>query len=111
MFAGRPTAHHAVRSLALSGCPLPFHPLNRSSHSLPHPNPSLPRRYGLVVLGNPKVLSKQSIWNALLYHFKENGCLVEGEHDGRIGRRPAAPGTTFQYRPSSRATSMLVCVA
>ncbi|KAL4437217.1 hypothetical protein ABPG75_004356 [Micractinium tetrahymenae] len=35
-------------------------------------------KYGLVVLGNPKVLSKQSIWNALLYHFKENGCLVEG---------------------------------
>ncbi|KAL4855832.1 Regulator of nonsense transcripts 1 [Chlorella vulgaris] len=35
-------------------------------------------KYGLVVLGNPKVLSKQSIWNALLYHFKENACLVEG---------------------------------
>jgi regulator of nonsense transcripts 1 len=35
-------------------------------------------KYGLIVLGNPKVLSKQPIWNSLIYHFKENGCLVEG---------------------------------
>eukprot|EP00005_Dracoamoeba_jomungandri_P005373 CAMPEP_0174254518 /NCGR_PEP_ID=MMETSP0439-20130205/3831_1 /TAXON_ID=0 /ORGANISM="Stereomyxa ramosa, Strain Chinc5" /LENGTH=1059 /DNA_ID=CAMNT_0015336141 /DNA_START=23 /DNA_END=3202 /DNA_ORIENTATION=- len=35
-------------------------------------------KYGLVVLGNPKVLSKQPLWNNLLVHFKENGCLVEG---------------------------------
>jgi len=35
-------------------------------------------RYGLVVLGNPKVLSKQPLWNNLLCHFKVNTCLVEG---------------------------------
>lgn len=35
-------------------------------------------RYGLVVLGNPKVLSKQPLWNNLLCHFKTNTCLVEG---------------------------------
>jgi len=35
-------------------------------------------RYGLVILGNPKVLSKQPLWNNLLCHFKENNCLVEG---------------------------------
>lgn len=35
-------------------------------------------RYGLVILGNPRVLSKQPLWNALLTHFKEHGCLVEG---------------------------------
>lgn len=35
-------------------------------------------RYGLVVLGNPKVLSKQQLWNNLLCHFKDNGVLVEG---------------------------------
>lgn len=34
-------------------------------------------RYGLVILGNPKVLSKQPLWNNLLCHFKENNCLVE----------------------------------
>lgn len=35
-------------------------------------------RYGIVVLGNPKVLSKQPLWNGLLTHYKEHGCLVEG---------------------------------
>jgi len=35
-------------------------------------------KYGLVILGNPKVLSKQPLWNNLLCYFKENGCLVEG---------------------------------
>ncbi|KAJ5204570.1 uncharacterized protein N7498_005449 [Penicillium cinerascens] len=35
-------------------------------------------RYGLVILGNPKVLSKHPLWNCLLQHFKEAHCLVEG---------------------------------
>ncbi|CAI9095530.1 OLC1v1031511C1 [Oldenlandia corymbosa var. corymbosa] len=35
-------------------------------------------RYGIVILGNPKVLSKQPLWNSLLTHYKENECLVEG---------------------------------
>jgi len=35
-------------------------------------------KYGVVILGNPKVLSKQPLWNNLLVHFKEAGCLVEG---------------------------------
>lgn len=35
-------------------------------------------RYGIVILGNPKVLAKQPLWNNLLVHFKENNCLVEG---------------------------------
>jgi regulator of nonsense transcripts 1 len=35
-------------------------------------------RYGLVVLGNPKVLGRQPLWAALLAHFRERGCLVEG---------------------------------
>ncbi|KAL8141794.1 hypothetical protein V2J09_014826 [Rumex salicifolius] len=35
-------------------------------------------RYGIVVLGNPKVLSKQPLWNSLLTHYKEYECLVEG---------------------------------
>ncbi|GBG63841.1 hypothetical protein CBR_g39626 [Chara braunii] len=35
-------------------------------------------RYGLVLLGNPKVLSKQPLWNALLSHYKAHECLVEG---------------------------------
>ncbi|KAG2435081.1 hypothetical protein HXX76_007168 [Chlamydomonas incerta] len=35
-------------------------------------------RFGLVVLGNPRVLSRQPLWNSLLQYFKEHGCLVEG---------------------------------
>ncbi|ONK58988.1 uncharacterized protein A4U43_C08F1810 [Asparagus officinalis] len=35
-------------------------------------------RFGIVILGNPKVLSKQPLWNGLLTHYKEHECLVEG---------------------------------
>jgi len=35
-------------------------------------------KYGVVVLGNPRVLTKQRLWAALLAHFKDAGCLVEG---------------------------------
>mmetsp|Transcript_11925 Transcript_11925/g.17981 ORF Transcript_11925/g.17981 Transcript_11925/m.17981 type:complete len:1012 (-) Transcript_11925:1834-4869(-) len=35
-------------------------------------------RLGLFVLGNPRVLSKNPLWAALLLHFKEYDTLVEG---------------------------------
>lgn len=35
-------------------------------------------KYGVVVIGNPKVLSKQPLWNNLLVHYKAQGVLVEG---------------------------------
>jgi len=35
-------------------------------------------KYACIVVGNPKVLSKQPLWNHLLHHYKENNCLVEG---------------------------------
>ena len=35
-------------------------------------------KFGLVILGNPKVLSKHPLWHYLLLHFKERNCLVEG---------------------------------
>ena len=35
-------------------------------------------RLGVIVLGNPRVLSKNPLWAALLLHFKEYDCLVEG---------------------------------
>ncbi|KAJ3441452.1 regulator of nonsense transcripts 1-like protein [Anaeramoeba flamelloides] len=42
-------------------------------------NVSLTRaRYGLIMIGNAKVLSKQTIWNNLLSHFKDVDCLVQG---------------------------------
>ncbi|WRT70767.1 uncharacterized protein IL334_007766 [Kwoniella shivajii] len=35
-------------------------------------------KYGVVILGNPKVLSKHPLWLYLLTHFKEKSCFVEG---------------------------------
>jgi regulator of nonsense transcripts 1 len=35
-------------------------------------------KYGLVLFGNPKVLSKNPLWHGLLRHFKAHDCLVEG---------------------------------
>ncbi|KAK9448441.1 P-loop containing nucleoside triphosphate hydrolase protein [Limtongia smithiae] len=35
-------------------------------------------KYGLVMIGNPKVLAKQPMWHHLLMHYKEKKCLVEG---------------------------------
>ncbi|CAN6632681.1 ATP-dependent helicase Nam7p [Trichomonascus vanleenenianus] len=35
-------------------------------------------KYGIVLLGNPRVLSKNALWSHLLHHFREKGCLVEG---------------------------------
>lgn len=35
-------------------------------------------KYGIIIVGNPKVLSKQALWNHLLTFYKEEGVLVEG---------------------------------
>jgi regulator of nonsense transcripts 1 len=35
-------------------------------------------KLGLIILGNPKVLSQHLLWNSLLMHSKHNGCLVDG---------------------------------
>ncbi|XP_038597724.1 regulator of nonsense transcripts 1-like, partial [Tachyglossus aculeatus] len=35
-------------------------------------------RYGVIIIGNPKALSKKSLWNHLLNYYKEQKVLVEG---------------------------------
>lgn len=35
-------------------------------------------KYGIIIVGNPKVLSKQPLWNHLLSFYKERKVLVEG---------------------------------
>ncbi|VDN82417.1 unnamed protein product [Brugia pahangi] len=35
-------------------------------------------KFGLIIVGNAKVLSRHPLWNYLLSMFKEKGCLVEG---------------------------------
>lgn len=38
-------------------------------------------RYGLVIVGNPKALAKDKLWNNLLTFYRATGCLVEGTID------------------------------
>ena len=35
-------------------------------------------RFGVIIVGSPKALSKQPLWNHLLTYFKEQRALVEG---------------------------------
>ena len=35
-------------------------------------------KYGVVVIGNPKVLSKHALWHHLLVHYRDHKVLVEG---------------------------------
>ena len=35
-------------------------------------------RYGTIVLGNPRILARNPLWNALINHYKDAECLVEG---------------------------------
>ncbi|CAM9092624.1 unnamed protein product [Ascophyllum nodosum] len=38
-------------------------------------------RFGCIVVGNPRILSKNPLWNALINFFKDHDCLVEGPLD------------------------------
>ena len=35
-------------------------------------------KVGLILLGNPKILSRHPTWHHLLVHYKDRKCLVEG---------------------------------
>lgn len=35
-------------------------------------------KYGVIIIGNAKILSRHPLWNQLLTMFKEKNCLVEG---------------------------------
>ncbi|KAJ2777959.1 ATP-dependent RNA helicase [Coemansia javaensis] len=36
-------------------------------------------KYGMIILGSPKVLSRNPLWHELLSHYKHHGVLVEGQ--------------------------------
>ena len=56
----------------------------------------IPDRFGIIIIGNPKVLSKQPLWNHLLTFYKEQKVLVEGTLNSfkesmiQVGRRRGA---------------------
>ena len=67
-------------------------------------------RLGVIVLGNPRALSKQPLFHDLLTHFRENRCLVEGPLHAlvecavplsvprrRADARAGAPGSVGSY--------------
>lgn len=35
-------------------------------------------KYGVILLGNPRVLAKQELWNSLLNHYRDNQLVMEG---------------------------------
>ncbi|KAF4033088.1 ATPase family associated domain-containing protein 12 [Phytophthora infestans] len=35
-------------------------------------------KYGVILLGNPRVLAKQTLWNKLLNHYRDNQLIMEG---------------------------------
>jgi regulator of nonsense transcripts 1 len=35
-------------------------------------------KYGVIIIGNARLLGKNPLWNTLLMHFQERDCLVEG---------------------------------
>lgn len=56
-------------------------------------------RYGLVVLGNPKVLSRHPLWHYLLAHYKQRSMLV----DGNLGNLHRSAVQLSKPRQSYRA--------
>lgn len=41
-------------------------------------------RFGIVILGNPKVLSKQPLWNSLLTHYKVRRAALISNHENAV---------------------------
>lgn len=35
-------------------------------------------KYGVIIIGNARLLARNPLWNALLHHFQERECIVEG---------------------------------
>ena len=60
-------------------------------------------KYGLVVIGNPKVLSKQPLWNNFLVHFKEQDALVEGRSPRSSARWSSSHGRAVCADDAERA--------
>jgi regulator of nonsense transcripts 1 len=82
-------------------------------------------KYGLVILGNPRALCRNTLWNHLLVHFREKGCLVDGpldnlqlsmvqlKHNVKPDRRggnatnPFVAGSNFSSRNDFDASSVV----
>lgn len=59
-------------------------------------------KYGLVILGNAKVLAKHDLWNNLLNEFKFQNCLVEGQNILALKQCNIVLRRPVKYNPDKR---------
>jgi len=59
-------------------------------------------KYGLVIFGNAKVLSKHDLWNNLLNEYKAKKCLVEGPNLGALKQCQMVLKPAVKYNPDKK---------
>lgn len=59
-------------------------------------------KYGLVIFGNARVLSKHDLWNNLLNEFKNQSCLVEGPNVLSLKQCNMVLKRPVKYNPDKR---------
>lgn len=62
-------------------------------------------RFGLFVLGNARILAQDPLWNALLVHFKNNGCIAEGPLNNLKVSMIALPKPRYRVNGAFRSSS------
>jgi hypothetical protein len=59
-------------------------------------------KYGMIIFGNAKVLSKHDLWNNLLNEYKAQGVLVEGAAIGQLKPCNMVLRRPVKYNPDKR---------
>ena len=59
-------------------------------------------KYGLIIFGNAKVLSKHDLWNNLLNEYKNQGTLVEGPNISSLKNCNIVLRRPVKYNPDKR---------
>jgi regulator of nonsense transcripts 1 len=59
-------------------------------------------KYGMIIFGNAKVLSKHDLWNNLLNEYKNEGCLVEGPNINQLKSCSIVLRRAVKYNPDKR---------
>ncbi|VDP74154.1 unnamed protein product [Schistosoma curassoni] len=66
-------------------------------------------RYGLIVVGNPKALCKQPLWNQLLHFYRDQHLLVEGPLNnlGEYMLQFPRPKVPYTFKPGGHYLAQL----
>jgi len=59
-------------------------------------------KFGMIIFGNAKVLSKHDLWNNLLNEYKNEGCLVEGPNINQLKPCQIVLRRAVKYNPDKR---------